>query len=129
HLVPREAPIDLQKLNRCPTVLNKGNHDPGARAVRRNDYVLALDRFRKIVDLEGDVRNGLDQRRIRGVVLVACPFDAIGISPVAADVQFEMLEMDLVLQLLGGWDAEVVVLHASVPFSTLSGRTDLDRGP
>src|SRR5262245_27871144 len=80
-----DASIDLQELDRCPVVLDKRHHHPGAGAVRLNDDVLALNRFRQVVNLESEMRNRFDEGWVRGVGFRAYPFDAIGVLAVLAD--------------------------------------------
>jgi hypothetical protein len=105
-----------------------GNHDPRAWAVRLNDDILALNRFRQVLNLERDVRNRLDQFWIRGVVFKAHPFDAIRILPVTADVHLQMVEMNLILQRFGSWYAKVVIFHGGAQFWFLRVRKNRRHG-
>src|SRR5215469_16627574 len=67
--------IDLHQLHRRSVHFNHGNQHPGTRTVRRNDYLLVADCLRQVVDLEGNVRNGLHQVWIRRVVPVSLPLN------------------------------------------------------
>jgi hypothetical protein len=73
--------VYLQELDRRAVVLDERDKDPGTRTVRLDDHVLAANRLSDIFDLECDMGNRLDQRRIRRVVLVACPLDAVRTLP------------------------------------------------
>jgi hypothetical protein len=79
-----------------------------------------LECGREVVDLERDVRDGLDEVRVRRVVPIALPLDPEGIVLVITDGHLQMRELDLALEAIGCRDADVVELHRFQTLTTVT---------
>jgi hypothetical protein len=67
--------VDLHQLDRRPVDFDERDGHTETRTVRLDDDAPALKSGREVVDLERDVREGLDEVRVRRVVPVALPLD------------------------------------------------------
>jgi hypothetical protein len=81
---------------------------PGVGLLGADDHVLAFERKLEIVDLEGDVRDGLDEIGIRSVGVVALPLDPEPARPVIADGHLEVRQRDLSVKALRRRYSDVV---------------------
>jgi hypothetical protein len=68
-----------------------------------------LEFLLKIVDLEGHMRNGLDELRIRRIRFAPHPLDVAGTSFVTTHINFQMLQMHFALSFFSGRDSEMMV--------------------
>src|SRR6202034_2485485 len=103
--------IDLHQLHRRSVHFNHGNQHPSTRTVGSNDHLLVADRLREVVDLEGNVRNGLHQVWDRRAVPVSLPLNAERVVLVIAYGDLQMRHRDLAVEAGGRWYADVVVLQ------------------
>src|SRR6516162_3270729 len=103
--------IDLHQLHRRSVHFNHGNQHPSTRTVRRNDYLLVADRLRQVVDLEGNVRNGLHQVWIRRVVPVSLPLNAEWVVLMITYRHLQVRQWNLASEICGRRYPDVVVLH------------------
>jgi hypothetical protein len=67
--------VDLQQLDWRAVDFDERDGHATARAVRFDDDALTFECSREVVDLERDVRDGLDELRVRRVVPIALPLD------------------------------------------------------
>src|ERR1700733_393293 len=103
--------IDLHQLHRRSVHFNHGNQHASTRTVRRNDHLLIADRLLQVVDLKGNVRNGLHQLWIRRVIPVSLPLNAEWVVLVVAYRHLQMRQWNLAIEICGRRYPDMVVLH------------------
>src|SRR5215469_8111038 len=113
--------IDLHQLHRRSVHFNHGNQHPSTRTARRNHYLLVADCLRQVVDLEGNVRNGLHQVWIRRVVPVSLPLNAEWVVLVITYRHLQVRQWNLASEICGRRYPYVVVLHYSTLAHTVDG--------
>src|SRR6516165_1622222 len=113
--------IDLHQLHRRSVHFNHGNQHPSTRTVRCNDYLLVADCLRQVVDLEGNVRNGLHQVWIRRVVPVSLPLNAEWVVLVITYRHLQVRQWNLASEICGRRYPYVVILHYSTLAHTVDG--------
>ena len=93
-------------------VEDHGHSETGARAVGWNQNLLPKQCVRKIVNLEGYVRNGLDRLGVGGIGVESHPLNAKGTGSESRHVNMKVGYVNLIRTRSLGGDSNVVITPA-----------------
>lgn len=101
----------LHKFYRSPTDLDKGYDDAIAWAVRLNYDVLASEGAVKVINLESNMGNQLDQIGVWSVFPISLPLNPEWIFLVIRYGYLQMRKINLALEVRGCRNADMVEFH------------------
>ena len=102
---------ELHQFHRRPIDLDKGYENAIARAIRLNDDFLAIEGTVKVINLERNMGNALDQTGVWRVFPISLPLNPEWIVLMIRNRHLQMWKINLAIKLRGCRNADMVEFH------------------